>query len=94
METNGLTQKKSFYLLIKIPTLNLYWNQNDKSMLPNCRDHFGHKKNKKKQHNKKQTKKTKKKINKKKNGNNSTYYEPLSEKWIGRRSWILHQISS
>ena len=28
-----------------------------------------------------------------KTGNNSTYHEPLLEEWIGRRSWILHQIS-
>ena len=28
-----------------------------------------------------------------KTGNNSTFHEPLLEEWIGRRSWILHQIS-
>ena len=41
----------------------------------------------KQQNNNKQTKKTQGKQNKKiKTGNNSTYHEPLSEEWIGRRS--------
>ena len=34
-------RKKGFYFLIKIPNLNLYWNQNDKSIFPNCIDCFG-----------------------------------------------------
>ena len=43
----------------------------------------GKKIRKKKQPNKKnKQRKTKKKIN----GNNSTYHEPLSEEWMGRRS--------
>ena len=47
METNGLAQKKKesvFYFLIKFPNLNLYWNQNGKSMFPNCIDRFGREK--------------------------------------------------
>ena len=45
METNGLVQKKkSFYFLIKIPNLNLYQNQNGKSVFPNCIDCFGRQK--------------------------------------------------
>ena len=35
---------------------------------------------------KKQTKKNQGKNNQIKNGNNSTYHEPLSNEWIGRRS--------
>ena len=52
-------------------------------MFPNCTDCFGCQKNK--QNNKEQTKKKqgKKYI---KTGNNSTYHEPLSEEYIGRRS--------
>ena len=41
---------------------------------------------KEKQNNNKQTKKNQGKNNQIKNGNNSTYHEPLSEEWIGRRS--------
>ena len=57
-------------------------------MFPNCIDRFGRQTNKKnkiktKTHNKKkEERKTKKKLN----GNNSTYHEPLSEEWIGRKS--------
>ena len=55
-------------------------NNNGKSVFPNCIDRFGHKKRqtKVKQTQKNQGKKMKK-------GNNSTYHEPLSEEWIGRR---------
>ena len=50
---------------------------------------------KEKQNNNKETKKNQGKNNKQiKNGNNSAYHESLSEEWIGRRSWILHQINS
>ena len=48
---NGLIQNKKttkrksvFYFLIKVPNLDLYWNQNGKSIFPNCIDCFGRKK--------------------------------------------------
>ena len=53
-------------------------------MFPNCIDRFGRKKEKQRYN--KQTNKEKSRKKKKKNGNNSTYHEPLSEEWIGRRS--------
>ena len=49
---------------------------------------------KEKQNNNKQTKKNEGKNKQIKNGNNSSSHEPLSEEWIGRRSWILNQIIS
>ena len=59
-------------------------------MFSNCIERLGHKKPKKnkttKQNNNKQTKKNQGKNKQIKNGNNSTYHEPLSEEWIGRRS--------
>ena len=57
-------------------------------MFPNCIDRFGRKKRETKvqQTNKQTNKQRKTKEKKKKNGNNSTYHEPLSEEWIGRRS--------
>ena len=50
----GLPKKKEkkrnvFYFFIKIPNLNVYWNQNGKSMFPICIDHFGHQKRETKQ---------------------------------------------
>ena len=44
-----LKTKKKSYLLIKIPNLNLYQNQNDRSMFPNCIDRFGRQKRETKQ---------------------------------------------
>ena len=47
METNRLAQKKKkkgFYLLIKLSNLNIYKNQNGKSMFPNWIDRFGRQK--------------------------------------------------
>ena len=52
-------------------------------MFPNCIDRLGHQKRETKQQ---QTKKNQGKNKQIKNGNNSTYHEPLSEEWIGRRS--------
>ena len=53
-------------------------------MFPNCIDHFGRKKRETKVQ---QTSKEKPKGKKKKKyWDNSTYHEPLSEDWIGRRS--------
>ena len=51
METSGLVQKKKnvFYFLIEIPNLNLYQNQNGKSMFPNCIYCFGRQKGETKQ---------------------------------------------
>ena len=50
-ETNGLHQrKKNFsYFFTKIPNLNLYENQNDKSIFRNCIDRFGPQKRETKQ---------------------------------------------
>ena len=55
----GLLKKKEkkIYFLIKIPNLNLYYNQNDKSMFPNCIDRFGRQKREAKQQQQKKTKK-------------------------------------
>ena len=76
MEANGLAQKKekkekrkkkkkekfhSFFFLIKIPNLNLYWIQNGKSMFPNCIDHFGREKNNDNNNNNKNTNKNQEK---------------------------------
>ena len=58
-------------------------------MLSNCIERLGHKKTKKNKNKTKQqqTNKEKPRKNKQiKNGNNSTYHEPLSEEWVGRRS--------
>ena len=53
-------------------------------MFLNCIDRLGHQKRETKQQ---QTNKEKPRKNKQiKNGNNSTYHEPLSEEWIGKRS--------
>ena len=51
-------------------------------MFPNCIDRCGRKKRET------QVQQTNKETPRKKmkNGNNSTYHEPLSEEWIGRRS--------
>ena len=92
-------KKKSFFFfffLIKIPNLNLYWIQKGKSMFPNCIDRFGPQNNNNNNNNNTTTTTTKTQIKAKKkiNGNISTYHEPLSEEWIGGRSWILHQVSS
>ena len=54
-------------------------------MFPNCIDRFGRQKRETKVQQTKQ-RKTKEKNKQIKNGNNSTYHEPLSEEWIGRRS--------
>ena len=69
METNGLAQKKkkkkkkkSFYFLTKIPNLNIYQNQNGKSMFPNCIHRFGRQKKETTQKTTTTTKKNKKKI--------------------------------
>ena len=51
-------------------------------MFSTCIERLGHKKTK----NNKQTKKNQGKNKQIKNGNNSTYHEPLSEEWVGRRS--------
>ena len=51
-------------------------------MFPSCIDRFGRKKRETKVQQTNKQRKTKEK----KNGNNSTYHEPLSEEWIGRRS--------
>ena len=52
-------------------------------MFPNCIDRLNRQKRETKQQ---QTRKSPGKNKQIKNGNNSTYYEPLSEEWIGRRS--------
>ena len=52
-------------------------------MFTNCIGRFGRRKKETKQQ---QTKKNQEKNKQIKNGNNSTYHEPLSEEWIGRRS--------
>ena len=44
-----LKRKKVFYFLIKILNLNLYYNQNGKSMFPNCIDRLGRQKRETKQ---------------------------------------------
>ena len=51
-------------------------------MFSNCIERLGHKKKQQQQ----QTKKNQGKNKQIKNWNNSTYHEPLSEEWIGRRS--------
>ena len=60
----GLLKRKKnvFYLLIKIPNLNLYQNQNSKSMFPDCIDRLGHQKRKTKQQIKKNQGKNKQKM--------------------------------
>ena len=60
-------------------------------MFPSCIDRLGRQK-KEKENDKKQTKKNKGKNEQIKNRNNSTYHEPLSKEFIGRRSGFLHQI--
>ena len=52
-------------------------------MFPICIERLGHQKRETEQE---QTKKNQGKKKQIKNGNNSTYHEPLSKEWIGRRS--------
>ena len=86
METNILAQKKCFLFPNKNSKPKSLLKSNWQFNVSQLHRLFRSSK-KEKQINNKQTKKKQEKKKKQiKNGNNSTYYQPLSEEWIGKRS--------